>query len=128
MATVLLIEPDALLARTYQAALEMAGHTVMVRAGAQAAITAADQEHPDVVVMELQLIQHSGVEFLYEFRSYADWIEVPVIILSHVAPGDLAGAYETLRDQLGVRQYLYKPQTNLRTLVRSVAELVPVSS
>jgi DNA-binding response OmpR family regulator len=127
MATILLIEPDALLARTYQAALETAGYTVMVRAGAQAAITAADEEHPDVVVMELQLIQHSGVEFLYEFRSYADWLNVPVIILSHVAPGDLAGAHEILRQQLGVQEYLYKPHTSLRTLVRSVAELVPVS-
>lgn len=68
---VLLIEPNTLLAATYRQALQHAGHEVRHVTGAQAAVMAADGRTPDVVVLELQLPQHSGLEFLHEFRSYA---------------------------------------------------------
>ncbi len=92
MARVLLVEPDKLLARSYAGALRQAGYEVDTCVGAQAAISAADEHKPDVVILELQLVQHSGAEFLYEFRSYADWLAVPVILLTNTPPGDLAGS------------------------------------
>ncbi len=66
MAQILLIEPDRLLAETYAQSLTGGGHRVVACAGAQAAIHAADQDCPDIVILELQLVEHSGVEFLYE--------------------------------------------------------------
>ncbi len=126
MARVLLIEPDLLLARTYVAALQTSGHRVDACASAQAAIITADKHTPDVVVMEMQLIAHSGVEFLYEFRSYADWQQVPLIILTHVPPSEFTGSRDVLRHDLGVHTYLYKPHTSLHKLITTVSELVPV--
>lgn len=66
MSQVLLIEPDKLLAKTYQAALKTSGHKVRVASNSQDAINIADKTTPDIVVMELQLVGHSGIEFLYE--------------------------------------------------------------
>lgn len=122
MARILLLEPDHLLARTFCRALQAAGYAVDCCANAQAAIVAADTYRPDIVVMELQLVSHSGIEFLYEFRTYADWMTVPVIILTHVPPGEFGASRDVLMKELGVATYLYKPQTSLQKLVSSVNE------
>ena len=124
---ILLLEPDKVLADTYRLALMNAGHKVLMCATAQAAIFAADDLQPDVVVVELQLTGHSGIEFLYEFRSYDDWSSTPVVVLTNVPAGEFNGSWELLRDQLGVAAYHYKPLTNLRTLIRSIETLVPTT-
>lgn len=122
MARVLLIEPNISLAKTYVQALTHAGHDVQFAADAQGGIHCADQTTPDVVVLEIQLAAHSGIEFLHEFRSYAEWQEIPVIINSFIPPQDFVLGTEALREQLGVCALHYKPQASLQTLLRSVAE------
>jgi DNA-binding response OmpR family regulator len=69
----LLVEPDRLLAGIYLEALSEADYEVIYAPNAQLAILVADQIRPDFIILELQLIEHSGIEFLYELRSYADW-------------------------------------------------------
>jgi two-component system phosphate regulon response regulator PhoB len=120
MARILLIEPDYVLARTYYEALNQAGHEVIPTAGAQTALLVADDIKPDLVILELQLIEHSGVEFLYEYRSYPDWQRVPVILHTQVPPAEFNQNRQLLNKQLNVATYLYKPQTTLRELVASV--------
>ncbi len=104
--------------------LEQAGHIVSIATGAQVAIDAADAQMPDVVLLELQLVAHSGIEFLYEFRSYAEWQMVPVIVLSHVPPTEFRQSAEVLKQQLGVQGYFYKPQTSLKKLLQIVETAV----
>lgn len=117
---ILLLEPDKVLADTYRQALLSAGHKVIMCATAQAAVLAADDFTPDLVVMELQLTGHSGIEFLYEFRSYQDWLGIPVLIMTNVPAGEFDGSWDLLQRQLGIAAYHYKPLTSLRTLLRSV--------
>lgn len=121
VADILLVEPDKLLASTYRQAFEAAGHRVVMTASAQSAIFSADESRPDVVVLELQLIGHSGLEFLYEFRSYPEWQHIPVVICSTVPAGEFGGSWQLLKDQLGVRAYHYKPLVSLQTLLRTIA-------
>lgn len=125
---IVLLEPDRVLADTYRKALEGSGHSVVMCASAQAAIFAADEFQPDLVIAELQLVGHSGIEFLYEFRSYPDWEKVPVIILSHVPAGEFSGSWQLMKDELGVAAYHYKPLTSLRKLLRSVEQFATISS
>ena len=126
MAQILLVEPDRLLARIYFDALTHAGHKVQICATAQAGIFCADDIKPDVVLLELQLVAHSGIEFLYEFRSYPDWQNIPVIITTNVPAGEFSGSWKLLRDQLKVCQYLYKPLTSLQRLLSTVTEFTTV--
>lgn len=104
------------------------GHAVTVCASAQSAIFAADDETPDVVVLELQLIEHSGIEFLYEFRSYPEWQAIPALVLSHVPPAEFSTSRQVLSGELGVRGYHYKPQTSLQVLCRAVNQYAAISS
>lgn len=128
MAEVLLIEPDRLLAESYVQALQAAGHEVNAAPTAQAGLLAADAIPPEVVILELQLVEHSGIEFLYEFRSYPDWQDVPIIIHTHVPPAEFNDNRELLRNELGVREYLYKPHTSLRRLTDAIDEHLPVEA
>jgi CheY-like chemotaxis protein len=125
---ILLIEPDRILAGTYRQALENYGHNVVMCASAQSAIFAADVVQPDVVILELQLIEHSGIEFLYEFRTYPEWQAIPVILQTNVPAKEFVGSWDMLREQLGVVAYHYKPLTNLQTLLTSVQDCALVVS
>lgn len=123
MSNVLLIEPNAVLARTYAQALEHAGHTVAQAFTAQEGIHAADEHTPDVVVLELQLSSHNGVEFLHEFRSYAEWQHIPVVVHTVIVPHVIEPTLAPLQD-LGVRACLYKPRTTLGQLLSAVNQQV----
>jgi len=129
MAQVLIIEPDVRLAKLYAEALQMRQHQAVTVSTAQAAILAADATKPDAVILELQLTAHSGIEFLYEFRSYADWQTIPVVIMSAVPPAEFASSQQLLFEQLGVVAYHYKSRTSLEKLLSSVeATLASIAS
>lgn len=101
-------------------ALQHAGHTVGLADSAQDAVNVADGLRPDVVVMELQLAVHNGVEFLHEFRSYPEWQNVPVVINTLLTPDVLQPFHEALERDFGVRLCLYKPRTSLEQLLSAV--------
>lgn len=127
MAKVLIVEPDRKLGQIYANVLHSRQHTAALALTGQEAVLAADASKPDVVLLELQLTAHSGIEFLYEFRSYTDWLEVPVIILSNVPPAEFKGSRKLLGSRLGVVAYLYKPQTSLQTMLHAVENAVAVA-
>ncbi len=116
---ILLIEPDKVLAKTYCQALENIGHQVSVVGQAQDAVLLADKTTPDLVVLELQLAGHNGMEFLYEFRSYPEWQNIPIIIHSFVTL-ERTGLNKEIVQKLGIYDYLYKPTTSLSTLLATV--------
>ena len=125
---ILLIEPDVILAKTYAQALQNSGHKVVVARTAQMAVHAADAVKPELVILEMQLVNHSGIEFLYEFRSYDDWQQIPVLALSHVPMGEFIDTWELLQTELGVRKYLYKPRTSLVKLLAAVNEFATMKA
>lgn len=123
MSQILLVEPDRVLANLYSKSLSSAGHQVETATSAQSAIHSADRTKPDVVILELQLINHSGIEFLYEFRSYPDWQNIPVLVLSNIPMVEFAGSQELLAKELGVDSYFYKPATTIKRLISAVNQI-----
>ncbi len=124
MRRILLLEPDQLLAEQYRHYLEKLGLRVTWCKNAQDGINAADRINPDLVIVELLLTAHSGIEFLYEFRSYSEWRKVPVVILSRIPRSELSAADRVL-DELGVSVFLYKPETSLARLGERLQALLP---
>ncbi len=126
---ILLVESSSTLTKIYKQAFKQVGYTVDSANNAQAAINAADKNLPDAVVLELQLGSHNGVEFLYEFRSYPEWQAIPVILHSLVPPTEFQNNQIVYR-QLRIADYLYKPQTSLQQLIRTVENCLrtPISN
>ena len=125
MAHILILEPDRLLAGSLKAYFANANHTVSTHSDPQAALLAADKQRPDVIIAELQLAGRSGVEFLYEFRSYADWQAVPVVIFTNLHPNQIAGYQAVIKD-LNISWCLYKTQNGLAELLGAVESLLPI--
>lgn len=127
MAQLLLLEPDRVLAQTCQKYLQANGHTVHWIHDAQAALSVLDDNSIDLVILELRLTGHNGVEFLYEFRSYPDWDHIPVLLHTMV-PAHHPGLGKAYWQELGVKEYRYKPQTSLQQLAERVARHVPIAA
>ena len=108
----------------YGVALQRAGHVITEVHSALDAIQAADDSKPDLVLLELQLASHDGIEFLHEFRSYPEWQQVPVVVISNLSPSALASAQAVLQRDMGVVRCLYKPRVTLQKLLKIVAEQV----
>ncbi len=121
MKNLLLLEPDKKVSEIIQEFLERDGLIrVYVAHSAQEAIHVADKKSPDLVVLELAIPMHNGFAFLHEFRSYADWSNVPVIVHSHLAKNEAAMSKSW--KILGATEYFYKPQTTLAKLKKAVYE------
>jgi CheY-like chemotaxis protein len=110
----------------YVRALQQAGHEVRHAISAQVAVQLSDELMPDAVVLELQMPRHNGVEFLYEFRSYGEWLHIPVLVHSFVPLSQLA-EMTSIQKELGVQRVLYKPTTSLRQLCAALRQIAPVA-
>jgi CheY-like chemotaxis protein len=114
---VLLIEPQQIIATNIQKTLDNC-HITAVSSAADG-IVASSNERFDVVIIELSLGGHSGMEFLYEFRSYADWQDVPIVVFSSIKVSEKvlqSRSWNALR----VTEYLYKPVASLKDLKQAV--------
>lgn len=119
MARILLIETDRLIANNLTMYFTGKGHQVDWQQELQSAIDAADNHTPDIVLLDLMLCGRSGVEFLFEFRSYPDWQEVPAVLYSNISVKDLGKTTASFED-LNVAAYHYKPTTSLMQLAHSI--------
>jgi DNA-binding response OmpR family regulator len=125
MARLMLLETDGLLAKAAINYLQKRGHSVDWQVDPQEAIISLDVQSVDLVILELVLAGRSGVEFLYELRSYPDWRALPVVIYSSVPQREIGVSLGGF-DQLNIRAYHQKHQTDLKTLSQTVeASLVP---
>lgn len=125
MKTVLLVDPDVQTAEIIKEFIESGGLVqVFTASSAQDGIHVADEHAPDLVILELAIPRHNGYAFLHEFRSYADWAKVPVIVHSHLAADE--AAMSTSWKTLGAVEYFYKPTTTLKKLKTSVYETLGI--
>lgn len=124
MARILLIEADRLLGTNAKNVLKRAGHKVAVRVDPQAALDSAEAAKPDIIILDLLLAGRSGPEFLYEFRSYPDWLDIPVIIYSDL-PSEEASLTGVGFSGLNIAAYCQKSSTSLGRLSRIIEQVLP---
>lgn len=119
MKHILVVEPDTVLANIYKSALQKQEYSVAVAGNAQLAIDQIDAWRPDIVVLELQLGGHGGVEFIYELRSHIDLQDIPIIIHTLTPLQDVKKFSKAL-DLLKVYTLLYKPTSSIQTLSNKI--------
>lgn len=121
MKHILLIEDDAWLAELYQDILQLNPNITVITArdASQALDALSDDAAIDLIVLDLFLPGHSGIEFLHEIASYDDINTIPVIVLSSVFQHDFGMSTQRWK-HYGVVEYLYKPKTKPEHLVAAV--------
>lgn len=122
---ILLVEPDYVLMNVYSQALSEAGHQVVAKSSAQDAVDSLNVDYFDLIIIEIQMAGHNGVEFLHELRSYSEWQELPIILLT-IVPRSSFGVQDEVLKKLGIKDYLYKPIVKNSDLIDSIDRLVLV--
>ena len=120
MTRVLVADDDQQLLRALRINLSVRGYEVTTAASGSAALRAAADQHPEVVILDLGLPDISGIEVLAGLRG---WMSAPVIVLSaRTDSADKVGALDA-----GADDYITKPfgmdelLARLRAAVRRAA-------
>ena len=114
---ILYIEDEPEIRRVYERALIKAGYKVHTAQHAQEAIDILDVfQTMHCVVVDLFLPEHNGLAILHHLQSYADWQNIPVIILSSQTRAQIKTSDDYLKD-LGVVEYCDKTKTSPKDLV-----------
>ena len=103
MAEILIVDDEENLSYSLQLALKRAGHHCRVAEAIQLAIAAVGRQMPDLVLLDMQLPDGSGMDLLARFREMG--LDVPVIVIT--AFGTVAGAVAAMKQ--GAVDYIQKP-------------------
>ena len=105
------IEDDRGWERYYARILK--AHTLSFFHDGVEAISAMDDEVPDLVILDVLLTGPTGFAILHEMRSYPELMDVPVVVVSSVRLGELDESY-------GVYKVLDKAEMTPRDLLATV--------
>lgn len=108
MATVLIAEDEQNIAVSLMYILERAGCTVSHAANGEAALTAARDERPDVLVLDVMLPTLNGFDVLKAIRADAALKDLPILMLT--AKGQ--DQDRKTADDLGADAFITKPFSN----------------
>jgi two-component system cell cycle response regulator DivK len=105
MAKVLIIEDNAVNLRLAIFLLESAGHIVVSATDAEAGLALAKNQHPNLILMDIQLPGMDGLEATRLLRRDVETCRIPVIALTALA---MKGDEERIR-AAGCDGYIAKP-------------------
>jgi two-component system cell cycle response regulator DivK len=105
MAKILIVEDNAANLTLTIFLLQSAGHTVLSAANAEAALTLARNEHPNLILMDIQLPGMDGLEATALLKRDDATRDIPVIALTALA---MKGDEERIR-AAGCDGYIAKP-------------------
>jgi two-component system KDP operon response regulator KdpE len=110
-ARILVIDDEKAIRRFMDASLTAKGYTVLPAKTAAEGLKAAREEHPDVILLDLNLPDKDGLSVLKELRSFS---AIPVIILTVKS----ADSDKELLLDAGADDYLTKPFSLTELLAR----------
>jgi two-component system, OmpR family, response regulator len=98
-----IVEDDPILARGLQVNLELENHKILISSTIKAALDLQKEQTPDFIILDLNLPDGSGFDFLEKTRAHG--LTAPIIILT--AQTDEDSVVKGL--QLGASDYMKKP-------------------
>jgi two-component system, cell cycle response regulator DivK len=119
MATVLVVEDNPTNMTLAVFLLESAGHTVLSATDAEAGLTVARDEQPDLILMDIQLPGMDGLQATALLKHAAATRAIPVIALTALA---MKGDEERIR-AAGCDGYIAKPMRYQEFLATIAAQL-----
>ena len=103
--TVLIVEDNDLNLKLFEDVLEAEGYGTLTAQSGLGAIEVARDERPDLILMDIQLPEFSGLEATKRLKSDRTMSDIPVVaITAHALPGDEQRILEG-----GCADYVAKP-------------------
>ena len=120
MKKILLVEDDPLLIDVYSTKLKLSGFEVIVVENGGKVLAAAEEQKPDLVLLDIVLPHIDGWDILESLRSSEKLKDVPIVILSNL--GQKEEIAKGLR--LGAAKYLIKAHYTPSEIVQEIIKLI----
>ena len=101
--SILIVDDDRLAIEIARAALREKGYEIIVAEDGEQALNALNKKVPDLILLDVQMPNMNGYEFIMQKAKNPEIAKVPVIVLSAM------GKTEPLFKRHGVKAYLIKP-------------------
>ena len=116
---VLIVEDNALNMRLFSDLLEASGYTTLQCVDGAKAVGLALEEHPDLIIMDIQLPDVSGVDITRWLKDDERTAAIPVLAVTAFA----MRTDEVLVREAGCEGYLSKP-IQVRSFLKTVDDLI----
>ena len=121
MAKILVVDDEPDIVRVIKKIMESRGHSVFTAGDGKEALVAVTQQHPDVVILDVNLPTMDGFEVCKRLKSDEQTKHIPIVMIT--------AAYVSVEDaqqgtQLGADEYVTKPFLR-EVLVHNVERLLP---
>ena len=120
MTKILLVEDDRALREIYGVRLLAEGYDIVSASDGEEALTAAINEHPDLIVSDVMMPKISGFEMIDLLRTNEKTRDIKVIVMSALG-GD---SQKERGRQLGADRYLVKSQVGIEDVVAIVKQVL----
>lgn len=120
MPRVLIVEDNELNMKLFHDLLESSGMDILQTRNGVDALTVAKREKPDLIVMDIQLPEMSGLEVTAKIKADPDLAPIPVIAVTAFA---MKGDEERIR-AAGCEAYLSKP-ISIDRFISTVKSFLP---
>ena len=112
---ILIVEDDPNNQRMLSYTLRKAGHEVSIAQNGELGLTALEQNHPDLIMLDVAMPQMDGLTMLRHVRAHKLFHSIPVVILT--ASSD--DQERLIAEAQGVSGFLTKPSSS-----RAILDLV----
>ena len=117
---ILIIEDEAILNNAYKLILEREGHQVSIAFNGAEGLLKAEEDEPDIILLDLLMPTMSGLDFLEAYDAPGKHPKVKIIILSNI--GAETEAEKGIK--LGAYKYIVKAHASPRDLSTLVNHLI----
>ena len=116
MKTILFIEDESALQKTFGEILQQEGYEMISALDGEIGLKLAKTKSPDLILLDLVLPRVHGFEVLKKLKEDKETKDIPVIVLTNLEEmGDIDKAIE-----LGATTYLVKTQYSLEEVVEKI--------
>ncbi len=120
MATILYVEDDSANRKLIQRILTAEGYEVLVAANAEEALSALENQTPDLILMDINMPETDGFTLTKQIKADPRFANVPIVALTaNVMKGDRERVLEA-----GCNGYIQKP-VDVDALPRQIASFLP---
>ncbi len=120
---ILVVDDEVYVAHILEFSLGMEGYEVVTATSGDEALAKADEEHPDLIVLDILMPKMDGYEVCRRLKADERFADVPVILLTakHGAEDRQKGL------EVGANAYITKPfrPMDLIDQIRSLLEALP---
>ena len=121
MATILVVDDNAVVARVLARLLQQKGHHALVAGDGPSALQTVRERSPDLILLDMMMPDMDGLEVLRRLKADPDTSRPPVVLFSAV---DDPKVVKSALNQ-GAREYWVKATFKFEDLPQRLARLLP---